>query len=147
LVHFSLIYKFPRAIRFAKRGRNLTRLHEAPFRFRFELRANRAPAPRVDFGFVSFRLTPGFAKKGFAFCFVLRANPIGAQAFNYVYLQTNAPPVSQPACRSSPGPSRGRLVEAGCLGDYCLVLRVMMQVKIITGSASAQKFVLRRLSS
>jgi hypothetical protein len=66
LVYSSVIYEFPST---AKRRRNLKRLHEAPFRFRFELRASRAPAPVVDFGFVSFRLAPGFAKQALLFCF------------------------------------------------------------------------------
>jgi len=43
------------------------------------LRASRAPAPRVDFGFVSFRLAPGFAKQ-VLFFFVLSVTLSGGRA-------------------------------------------------------------------
>jgi hypothetical protein len=87
-VHFSVIYNSRAHFGFAKRGRNHTRLHEAPFRFRFELRASRAsaprfrfelrasraPTPRIGFGFVSFRLAPGFAKQVRLFGFECHPN-------------------------------------------------------------------------
>ena len=72
LVHFSVIYNSRAHFGFAKRGRNHTRLHEAPFRFRFELRASRAPAPRFRFELRASRApTPrvgfGFVSSGARF--------------------------------------------------------------------------------
>ena len=49
MVHFQLLINSREHFSFAKRGRNHTRLEKAPFRFRFELRASRAPRR----GFVS----------------------------------------------------------------------------------------------